>query len=119
MVDFIEEIVESSYKSDNAFMASYIDYYYNFNFVDIEKELERKIIINNLQTLPSDYFSGKNVGAVAGMGGTAAVTGTIIITLLVPIISKTSFQSFFIVAALLVPLGWMCIYFLTNNDVKK
>ena len=42
-IDFIEEIVESSYKSDNSFMASYIDYYYNFNFVDIEKELERNI----------------------------------------------------------------------------
>lgn len=42
-IDFIEEIVESSYKSDNAFMAAYIDYYYNFNFIDIEKELERNI----------------------------------------------------------------------------
>jgi predicted chitinase len=42
-IDFIEEIVESSYKSDNSFMASYIDYYYNFNFIDIEKELERNV----------------------------------------------------------------------------
>ena len=78
-----------------------------------------QFLINNLQTLPSDYFSGKNVGTVAGMGGTAAVTGTIIITLLVPVISKTSFQSFFILAALLVPIGWLCIYFLTSNDKNK
>ncbi|MEY4051935.1 MAG: hypothetical protein RIR64_920 [Bacteroidota bacterium] len=78
-----------------------------------------QFLINNLQTLPSDYFSGKNVGTVAGMGGTAAVTGTIIITLLVPVISKTSFQSFFILAALLVPIGWLCIYFLTSNDIKN
>ncbi len=42
-MDFIEEIVESSYKSDNGFIASYIDYYYNFNLVDIQKELERNV----------------------------------------------------------------------------
>lgn len=40
-IDFINEVVESSYKSDNAFMSAYVDYYYNFNFVDIQKELER------------------------------------------------------------------------------
>src|SRR4029078_9501907 len=38
-----------------------------------------QFLINNLQTLPSDYFNGKNVGTVSGMGGTAAVAGTIII----------------------------------------
>jgi ACS family hexuronate transporter-like MFS transporter len=27
-----------------------------------------QFLINNLQTLPSDYFNGKNVGTVAGMG---------------------------------------------------
>ena len=43
-----------------------------------------QFLINNLQTLPADYFNGKNVGTVAGMGGTAAVAGTIILTLLVP-----------------------------------
>src|SRR6185503_15010729 len=32
-----------------------------------------QFLINNLQTLPSDYFHGKNVGAVSGMGGTSAV----------------------------------------------
>jgi ACS family hexuronate transporter-like MFS transporter len=53
-----------------------------------------QFLINNLQTLPSDYFSGKNVGAVSGMGGMSAVLGTIIITLLVPIISKTNYYSF-------------------------
>ncbi len=75
-----------------------------------------QFLINNLQTLPSDYFSGKNVGTVAGMGGTAAVLGTIGITLLVPIISKTSYHSFFVTAAMLVPLGWSCIYFLTSKE---
>ncbi len=76
-----------------------------------------QFLINNLQTLPSDFFSGKNVGAVSGMGGTAAVLGTIIITLLVPIISKTNYYSFFALAAMLVPLGWICIHFLTDKKV--
>jgi ACS family hexuronate transporter-like MFS transporter len=74
-----------------------------------------QFLINNLQTLPSDFFSGKNVGAVSGMGGTAAVLGTIIITLLVPVISKTNYYSFFALAALLVPMGWMCLHFLTDK----
>jgi ACS family hexuronate transporter-like MFS transporter len=74
-----------------------------------------QFLINNLQTLPSDFFSGKNVGSVSGIGGMAAVVGTIIITLLVPIISKTSYYSFFGLAAAFVPLGWICINFLTGK----
>ena len=77
-----------------------------------------QFLINNLQTLPSDFFSGKNVGAVSGMGGMAAVLGTIIITLLVPFISKTSYYSFFALAALLVPIGWICIRFFTAGHKK-
>ena len=42
-LDFMEEVVESSYKSDNSFMSCFIDYYYNFNFVDLAKELDRNI----------------------------------------------------------------------------
>ncbi len=78
-----------------------------------------QFLINNLQTLPSDYFSGKNIGTVAGMGGTAAVAGTIIITFLVPILTKTSYASFFILAALVVPLGWLCITFITSKNKPK
>jgi len=77
-----------------------------------------QFLINNLQTLPSDFFSGKNVGAVSGMGGMSAVLGNIIITLLVPIISKTNYYSFFALAAILVPIGWLCIHFLTDKKVK-
>ena len=74
-----------------------------------------QFLINNLQTLPSDYFNGKNVGTVAGMGGTAAVAGTIILTLLVPWLTKTSYTTLFIVAAVLVPLAWTCITFITSK----
>lgn len=79
-----------------------------------------QFLINNVQTLPSDYFHGKNVGTVAGMGGTSAVVGTIIITLLVPVLTAKSYSSFFVLAALLVPLAWVCITFISskkNHDV--
>lgn len=74
-----------------------------------------QFLINNLQTLPADYFNGKNVGTVAGMGGTAAVVGTIILTLLVPVMTKTSYTVLFVVAALLVPLAWVCITFIYSK----
>lgn len=74
-----------------------------------------QFIIGNIQTLPSDYFNGKNVGVVAGMGGTSAVLGTLITTLAIPIITKTSYTSFFILAAVMVPLSWICITFITSK----
>ena len=40
---FMEEIVKHSYISDESFMAGYIDYYYCFNYVDVEKEMKRDI----------------------------------------------------------------------------
>ena len=40
---FMESIIKHSYISDESFMAGYIDYYYCFNYVDIEKEMKRDI----------------------------------------------------------------------------
>jgi MFS transporter, ACS family, hexuronate transporter len=74
-----------------------------------------QFLINNLQTLPSDYFHGKNVGTVSGMGGATAVAGTFITTLIVPIITKQSYLSFFVMAAVMVPLAWICITFITSR----
>jgi hypothetical protein len=39
--EFIGQIVEHSYISDNSFVMGYIDFYYCFNYVDIEKEWSR------------------------------------------------------------------------------
>ena len=75
-----------------------------------------QFLINNLQTLPSDYFNGKNVGTVAGMGGTSAVAGTIILTLLVPTITRTGYTTLFVLAALMVPLAWLCITFISSKN---
>lgn len=74
-----------------------------------------QFLINNLQTLPSDYFNGKNVGIVSGMGGTAAVAGTIILTFLVPVLTKTSYSTLFVLAALMVPAAWLCITFVASK----
>jgi ACS family hexuronate transporter-like MFS transporter len=76
-----------------------------------------QFLIGNLQTLPSDYFNGKNVGTVAGMGGTAAVIGTLLTTWLVPVMTKTSYVSFFVLAAILVPITWICIKYITSKRI--
>jgi len=78
-----------------------------------------QFLINNLQTLPSDYFNGKNVGTVAGMGGTSAVAGTIILTLLVPSLTRTGYTTLFILAALMVPIAWLCITFISSKNKLK
>lgn len=65
-----------------------------------------QFLINNIQTLPSDYFNGKNVGTVSGMSGTAAVLGVLITTWMVPVLTKTGYVSFFVLGAVLVPLAW-------------
>jgi predicted chitinase len=39
--EFMSEVVENSYISDEAFISASVDIYYNFNFVDIQKELSR------------------------------------------------------------------------------
>lgn len=68
--------------------------------------------IGNIQTLPSDYFSGKTVGSLAGLGGTAAVAGVLITIWLVPVLTKTSYAPFFILGAALVPLSVLAVFVL-------
>lgn len=74
-----------------------------------------QFLIGNIQTLPSDLFNGKNVGTVAGMGGTAAVVGILITTWMVPVLTKTSYVSFFILAAILVPLSWLSLKYFAKQ----
>ena len=65
-----------------------------------------QMAIGNLQTLPSDYFSGKSVGTLAGMGEFAAAVGSIILsTFLIPWLSQISYLPVFILGAILVPLA--------------
>ncbi len=68
--------------------------------------------IGNIQTLASDFYSGKTVGAMAGLGGTAATVGVIITMLFVPYLTRGGhWLPFFILGAALVPLSIASIYF--------
>ena len=69
-----------------------------------------QLAIGNIQTLPSDFFSGKSVGSLAGVGGTAAVIGVMFMNWLVPVLSKTSYVPVFILGALLVPLAVLSVW---------
>lgn len=74
--------------------------------------------IGNIQTLPSDYFSGKSVGSLAGFGGTTAAIGVVITTYLVPALTVTSYVPFFLLGAILVPLGVASVY-IFGGEIKK
>jgi ACS family hexuronate transporter-like MFS transporter len=78
-----------------------------------------QFLINNLQTLPSDYYNGKNIGTVSGMSGTAAVAGTLILTWLVPAMTQTSYVSIFALGALLVPLAWLSLKFIITKQYNQ
>lgn len=69
-----------------------------------------QMAIGNIQTLPSDFFSGKSVGSLAGAGGTAAVAGVLITTWIVPAVTKESYVPFFVLGALLVPLAVLSVW---------
>ena len=71
--------------------------------------------IGNIQTLPSDFFSGKSVGSLAGLGGMVGVFSVIIMNFLVPVIAKVSYTPIFIAIAIFVPLGIGSIYYFAKN----
>jgi ACS family hexuronate transporter-like MFS transporter len=75
-----------------------------------------QVMINNIQTLPSDFYSGKSVGTVAGMGGMSAVFGTLVFsTWLVPAISSVSYMYVFLLVAVLVPLGVAAMHYFSGT----
>ncbi|MCX6142441.1 MAG: MFS transporter [Ignavibacteriales bacterium] len=69
-----------------------------------------QVSINNIQTLPSDFFAGKSVGTLAGLGGTSATVGVLITIWLVPMLTTVSYVPFFMLGASLVPLGVLAIF---------
>lgn len=71
--------------------------------------------ISNIQTLPSDLFSGKSVGSLAGLGGMVGVFAVIIMNFLVPVISAYSYIPIFVMIAVFVPLGVAAVYFFAKN----
>jgi ACS family hexuronate transporter-like MFS transporter len=79
--------------------------------------------INNIQTLPSDYFSGKSVASLAGISGAVGVVSVISAIQLVPIITNDGsyYPPFFILGASLVPLMLISVLFVGGRiaPVKK
>jgi len=72
--------------------------------------------ISNVQTLPSDFFSGKSVGSLAGLGGMIGVFSVIIMNFLVPlVVEKISYTPIFIAIAIFVPLGVGSIYYFARK----
>lgn len=71
--------------------------------------------ISNVQTIPSDLFSGKSVGSLAGIGGMVGVFSVIIMNFLVPVISEYSYIPIFVMIAIFVPLGVAAIYILARK----
>lgn len=64
--------------------------------------------MTNIQTIPSDLHGGKSVGSLAGLGGAAAVLGTILAILFAGQIA--SWPLLFGLLAALVPLSLISIY---------
>lgn len=73
-----------------------------------------QVAIGNIQTLPGDLFSGKSVGSMAGIGGMAAVAGTLITTWMVPVMTAKSYAPMFILVAALVPLSLIATWWITG-----
>ncbi len=70
-----------------------------------------QFVISNIQTLASDFFSGKTVGSLAGLGGASATLGVLISMFSVPYItSGGNWIWFFVLGALLVPLSVISVY---------
>ena len=75
-----------------------------------------QFVISNIQTIPSDLFSGKSVGSLAGLGGTVGIFSVIIMNFLVPVITDNySYTPIFIMIAIFVPLGYLSITFFAKE----
>ncbi len=71
--------------------------------------------IGNVQTLPSDLFSGKSVGSLAGLGGMIGVFSVIVMNFVIPVIAEISYTPVFVIIAVFVPLGIGSIYYFARN----
>src|SRR6478736_5064149 len=78
-----------------------------------------QVMINNIQTIPSDCFAGKSVGTVAGIGGMSAVLGVLVFsTWLIPYLSKISYVPVFLMGTALVPHGLAAVHFL-GGEIRR
>jgi MFS transporter, ACS family, aldohexuronate transporter len=75
-----------------------------------------QVWINNVQTLPSDFFSDKAVGSVAGLGGTGAGIGSMIFIFGTGwVVDHFSYVPVLVAAGLLAPIGTMVLFALSGR----
>ncbi len=75
--------------------------------------------INNVQTLPSDFFSNKQVASVAGLGGTGAGIGSMIFILTTGwVVDHFGYTPILTVAGVLPLLGTAVLFALTGTITK-
>jgi ACS family hexuronate transporter-like MFS transporter len=74
-----------------------------------------QVWINNVQTLPSDFFPRRAVGSVAGLGGTGAGVGAMLFTLGTGwVVDHFSYVPVLVAAGLLAPLGTIVLFALAG-----
>ena len=75
-----------------------------------------QVWINNVQTLPSDFFPSSSVGSVAGLGGVGAGIGAgLFIYSTGWVIDSYSYTPILVAAGLLAPLGTIILFALAGN----
>jgi MFS transporter, ACS family, hexuronate transporter len=75
--------------------------------------------ISNVQTLPSDFFSSASVGAVAGMGGTAAGVASLLFNLATaPLARHFGYGFVLTIAGLMAPVG-LLLLLVVGGDIHR
>ena len=74
-----------------------------------------QVWINNVQTLPSDFFPDRAVASVAGLGGTGAGIGAMLFTLTTGwVVDHFSYVPILVAAGVLAPLGTLVLFALAG-----
>ncbi|HKB68492.1 MAG TPA: MFS transporter [Pyrinomonadaceae bacterium] len=75
-----------------------------------------QVWINNVQTLPSDFFPDKAVASVAGLGGTGAGIGSMIFIFSTGwVVDHFSYVPVLVAAGLLAPIGTLVLFALSGR----
>ena len=75
-----------------------------------------QVWINNVQTLPSDFFPDKAVASVAGLGGTGAGIGSMIFILTTGwVVDHFSYVPILVTAGFLAPVGTLVLFTLSGR----
>lgn len=78
-----------------------------------------QVWINNVQTLPSDFYPSKAVGSVAGLGGTGAGIGSMIFVFTTGwVVDNFSYTPILVAAGLLAPIGTIVLFALSGTIRK-